>query len=40
LKNEVLRVNDSLPVDDQRAIVTPLSAAKVVAWIQRPRWSG
>jgi hypothetical protein len=30
LKNDVLRVNDSLPVDDQRAIVTPLSATKVV----------
>ncbi|HEX6975610.1 MAG TPA: hypothetical protein VF147_14495 [Vicinamibacterales bacterium] len=30
LKNEVLRVNDSLPVDDQRAIVTPLSATKVI----------
>lgn len=30
LKNDVLRVTDSLPVDDQRAIVTPLSAVKVV----------
>jgi hypothetical protein len=30
LKNDVLRVNDSLPVDDQRAIVTPLSATKVI----------
>jgi hypothetical protein len=30
LKNDVLRVTDSLPVDDQRAIVTPLSAVKVL----------
>ena len=30
LKNDVLRVTDTLPVDDQRAIVTPLSAVKVV----------
>ncbi len=30
IKNDVLRVTDSLPVDDQRAIVTPLSAVKVV----------
>jgi hypothetical protein len=30
MKNDTLRVNDSLPVDDQRAIATPLSATKVV----------
>jgi hypothetical protein len=30
LRNDVLRVTDTLPVDDQRAIVTPLSAVKVV----------
>jgi hypothetical protein len=30
LKNDVLRVTDTLPVDDQRAIVTPLSAVKVL----------
>lgn len=30
LKNDVLKANDSLPVDDQRAIVTPLSAVKVI----------
>ena len=30
LKNNVLRVNESLPVDDQKAIVTPLSATKVI----------
>lgn len=30
LKNDVLRVTESLPVDDQRAIVTPLSATKVI----------
>jgi len=30
LKNDVIRVTDSLPVDDQRAIVTPLSAVKIV----------
>lgn len=30
LRNDVIRVTDSLPVDDQRAIVTPLSAVKVV----------
>ena len=26
LKNDVLRVTDTMPVDDQRAMVTPLSA--------------
>jgi hypothetical protein len=30
LKNDVLRVTDTLPVNDQRAIVTPLSAVKVL----------
>jgi hypothetical protein len=30
LKNEVMKVTDSLPVDDQKAIVTPLSAVKVI----------
>ena len=30
LKNEVLKVTDSLPIDDQKAIVTPLSAVKVI----------
>jgi len=30
LKNDVLRVTQSLPVDDQHAIVTPLSATKVI----------
>ena len=30
LKNDVLRVTDTMPVDDQRAIVTPLSAVKVL----------
>lgn len=30
LKNDVLKVTDTLPVDDQRAIVTPLSAVKVL----------
>ena len=30
LRNDVLRVNDSIPVNDQQAIVTPLSAVKVV----------
>lgn len=30
LKNDVVKVVDTLPVDDQRAIVTPLSAVKVV----------
>ncbi len=30
LKNDVMKVTDSLPVDDQRAIVTPLSSVKVV----------
>ncbi len=30
IKNEVMKVTDVLPVDDQKAIVTPLSAVKVI----------
>lgn len=30
LKNDVLKVNDSLPINDQRALVTPMSAVKVI----------
>lgn len=30
LKNDVLKINDSIPVNDQHAIVTPLSAVKVI----------